>query len=152
MLGFVGWPFLVPTLAVSYLDPAASQGTRAAVSVVFLAFNQFAGVGIGEHPGYAFTGFWVLLVGLAMLDSEIFPRWLGGVRRVRTKKETASGRYHLSAGSDPAARRHRADGRGAIHREVHGLPIPPALFSEENHSPRSGKGKAHGESDKRTRP
>lgn len=79
MLGFVRWPFLVPTLAASYLDPAASDATRETISAVFLAFNQYAGLGIGEHLGYLFTALWGLLVGLAMLDSEIFTKWLGWI-------------------------------------------------------------------------
>jgi hypothetical protein len=79
MLGFVRWPFLVPALAASYLSPAASETTREMLRTAFLAFNQYAGVGIGEHLGYLFTAFWGLLVGLAMLRSRIFPRWLGWV-------------------------------------------------------------------------
>lgn len=79
MVGFVRWPFLVPVLAKAYLDPAASQATQQSVSVVFSAFNQYAGVGIGEHLGYIFTGLWSLLIGLAMLDSPIFPKWLGWI-------------------------------------------------------------------------
>ena len=77
MLGFVRWPFLVPALSAVYTDPVASQATRETITVVFLAFNQYAGVGIGEHLGYLFTASWGLLVGLAMLNSAIFPRWLG---------------------------------------------------------------------------
>ncbi|MEN4042606.1 MAG: DUF4386 domain-containing protein [Anaerolineaceae bacterium] len=79
MLGFVRWPFLVPALATSYLNPAASETTREMLRTAFLAFNQYAGVGIGEHLGYIFTAFWSLLVGLAMLGSHRFPRWLGWV-------------------------------------------------------------------------
>ncbi len=71
------WPFLVPALATSYVDPATTEAARETLRSVFLAFNQFAGVGIGEHLGYAFTGLWGLLVGLAMLDAKIFPKWLG---------------------------------------------------------------------------
>ena len=79
MLGFVRWSFLVPTMAASYMDPAAAHAARETYSAVFLAFNQYAGAGIGEHLGYAFTGLWGLLAGLAMLDSDIFPKWLGWV-------------------------------------------------------------------------
>lgn len=79
MLGFVRWPFLVPGLARSYLDPAASLASREAVSVVFSAFNQYAGVGVGEHLGYLFTALWSILIGLAMLASPIFPKWLGWI-------------------------------------------------------------------------
>lgn len=76
-LGLVRWPFLVPYLARAYLDPASSEATRDAVVVVFQAFNQYAGVAVGEHLGYLFTSGWTLLVGLAMLKSPTFKPWLG---------------------------------------------------------------------------
>ena len=55
-LGLVRWPFLVPYLADTYLDPASSAATRESVAVVFQAFNHYAGVAVGEHLGYLFTG------------------------------------------------------------------------------------------------
>ena len=76
-LGLVRWPFLVPYLADTYLDPASSGATRESVAVVFQAFNQYAGVGVGENLGYLFTGLWTALVALAMFGSPLpFGRWL----------------------------------------------------------------------------
>jgi hypothetical protein len=76
-LGLVRWPFLVPYLADTYLDPASSGATRESVAVVFQAFNQYAGVAVGEHLGYLFTGLWTALVALAMYGSQLpFRRWL----------------------------------------------------------------------------
>ena len=76
-LGLVRWPFLVPYLADTYLDPASSAATRESVAVVFQAFNQYAGVAVGEHLGYLFTGLWTALVALAMFGSPLpFRRWL----------------------------------------------------------------------------
>jgi len=76
-LGLVRWPFLVPYLADTYLDPASSGATRESVTVVFQAFNQYAGVAVGEHLGYLFTGLWTALVALAMFGSPLpFRRWL----------------------------------------------------------------------------
>src|SRR5215208_4050314 len=76
-LGLVRWPFLVPYLADTYLDPASSEATRESVAVVFQAFNQYAGVAVGEHLGYLFTGLWTALVALAMFGSALpFRRWL----------------------------------------------------------------------------
>jgi len=77
MLGFIRWPFLVPTLASTYLDPSTSKATRAAIEVTFSAFNQYAGVGVGEHLGYLFTALWTILVALAMPKSRHFSSWLG---------------------------------------------------------------------------
>jgi Domain of unknown function (DUF4386) len=76
-LGLVRWPFLVPYLADSYLDPTSSEATRAAAAVVFQAFNRYAGVAVGEHLGYLFTGLWTLLVARAMFESPLFRPWLG---------------------------------------------------------------------------
>jgi hypothetical protein len=77
-LGLVRWPFLVPYLADVYLDPASSGATRESVAVVFQAFNQYAGVGVGENLGYLFTGLWTALVALATFGSSLpFRRWLG---------------------------------------------------------------------------
>ncbi|MBI5839184.1 MAG: DUF4386 domain-containing protein [Chloroflexi bacterium] len=77
MLGFIRWPFLVPTLASAYLNPSTSEATRAAIEVTFTAFNQYAGVGIGEHLGYVFTSLWSILIGMAMFKSPRFAKRLG---------------------------------------------------------------------------
>jgi hypothetical protein len=77
-LGLVRWPFLVPYLADTYLDPASSEATRESVAVVFHAFNHYAGVGVGENLGYLFTSLWTVLVALAMFGSPLpFRTWLG---------------------------------------------------------------------------
>src|SRR5215203_408142 len=77
VLGLVRWPFLVPYLADVYLDPASSGATRESIAVVFQAFNQYAGVGVGENLGYLFTGLWTVLVALAMFASALpLKRWL----------------------------------------------------------------------------
>lgn len=77
-LGLVRWPFLVPYLADTYLDPASSEATRESVAVVFQTFNQYAGVGVGENLGYLFTALWTVLVALTMFGSGLpFKRWLG---------------------------------------------------------------------------
>ena len=76
-LGLVRWPFLVPYLADTYLDPASSEATREAVTVVFEAFNRYAGVAVGENLGYLFTALWTGFVALAMLGSALpVRRWL----------------------------------------------------------------------------
>ena len=76
-LGLARWPFLVPYLADSYTDPASSEATRQSVVVVFEAFNRYAGVAVGEHLGYLFTGLWTALVALAMFGSALpARRWL----------------------------------------------------------------------------
>lgn len=76
-LGLVRWPFVVPYLADTYIDPASSDATRESVVVVFEAFNRYAGVAVGENLGYLFTALWTALVALTMLDSALpYRRWL----------------------------------------------------------------------------
>jgi hypothetical protein len=76
-LGLARWPFAVPALARTYVDPASSPATREAAAVVFDTLNRYLGVAVGECLGYLFTGAWTLLVGAAMLRSSTFDDWLG---------------------------------------------------------------------------
>jgi hypothetical protein len=74
--GLARWPFLVPTLARKYDDPASNAATREATLVVFESFHTYLGVAIGECLGYLFTGAWTVLIGVAMLQSSAFAPWL----------------------------------------------------------------------------
>ena len=104
-LGLVRWPFLVPYLADVYLDPASSGATRESVAVVFQAFNQYAGVGVGENLGYLFTGLWTVLVALAMFGSSLpFRRWLGSPG---SRVGDRDNRRHVRAGRVRAGGGHR---------------------------------------------
>jgi hypothetical protein len=76
-LGFLRWPFLVPHLAAIYLDPASSVAQRETAALIFEAFHRYAGVAVGEHLGYLCTAAWTFLVGLALLRSAQFERWIG---------------------------------------------------------------------------
>jgi hypothetical protein len=78
-LGLIRWPFLVPYLA-RVADEAGPDTPRGqAVDVVFQAFNRYLGVAVGEHLGYAFTGIWSILAGVALIDSTVAPDWLSVV-------------------------------------------------------------------------
>ena len=76
-LGLIRWPFLVPYLARVTAEPDASPERREAVDVVFQSFNRYLGVAVGEHLGYAFTGTWTLLTGVALTQTDAAPSWLG---------------------------------------------------------------------------
>lgn len=76
-LGLIRWPFLVPTLAETYLNPATTSTTREATAVVFQAFNTYAGVAVGENMGYFFTGAWTILISLVILQTGLTKSWLG---------------------------------------------------------------------------
>lgn len=80
IFGLIRWPFLVPSLADIYTDPAASSATRESVAVTFQAFHRYDGVAIGEHLGYLFTSLWTLLLCLAITQTAVVNPlfgWLG---------------------------------------------------------------------------
>jgi hypothetical protein len=77
MVGLLRWVFVVPILARTFTDPAASAATKDAVLVAFQVIHQYGGVVMGEHLGQAFTILWMALVSLAMFKSNIFKPWLG---------------------------------------------------------------------------
>jgi len=79
-LGLVRWPFAVPELARRYVaapDGPEGDATRRTIEVVFAMLHRLLGVGIGEHLGYLFTGFWTLLVAGSILTTAVLPAWLG---------------------------------------------------------------------------
>jgi hypothetical protein len=76
-LGLVRWPFLVPYLARADAEPDASPARREAVDIVFQSFNRYLGVAVGEHLGYALTGAWSLLAGIALTQTVQVASWLG---------------------------------------------------------------------------
>ena len=75
-LGLARWPFLVPALARTYVNPDTTPASREATVVVFDSFNRYLGVGVGECLGYLLTGTWTVLVAIAMLQSSEFDAWL----------------------------------------------------------------------------
>lgn len=76
-LGIVRWLFLMPELAQAYVDPASSEDTRAAIEVVYDAFNAYAG-GVGELLGVGlFAGIWTILLSVALLRMGGMARILG---------------------------------------------------------------------------
>jgi hypothetical protein len=76
-LGIVRWFVLMPSLAETYLDPRASEATRASVSLVYEAFNDYAG-SVGEILGVQlFGGLFIGLVSVAMVRTEWLPSWIG---------------------------------------------------------------------------
>lgn len=74
-LGIARWLVLMPGLAAAFADPATPDAARAAIPVVFDAFNAYAG-GVGEVLGVGLlAGLWTVLLGVALLR-------LGGAARV----------------------------------------------------------------------
>lgn len=66
-LGITRWLFLMPGLATTYTDPAASGATQDAIVVVYEAFNAYAG-GVGELMGVGFfAAVWTIVISIAAL-------------------------------------------------------------------------------------
>ncbi len=78
LLGISRWLVMMPLLGQAYVDPGASEATRAAISVTYDAFNNYAG-GVGELVGVALlSGLWTLLVsGVLLRGGSLAPRWMG---------------------------------------------------------------------------
>ncbi|MGH8927053.1 MAG: DUF4386 domain-containing protein [Acidimicrobiia bacterium] len=77
MLGLLRWVYLVPALARAYADANLSADQREVHAVVFRAFHQYLGVGVGEHLGYLFTGTWSTMIGVGVIQGTALPTWLG---------------------------------------------------------------------------
>jgi hypothetical protein len=68
-LGISRWLFLMPSLAISFVDPATSEGSKAAIAAIYVAFNAYAG-GMGEVLGVGlFAGIWTILISSALIRS-----------------------------------------------------------------------------------
>lgn len=76
-IGLMRWVFVVPVLARLYVDPTATDATRAAVAVAYQAVHQYGGVVIGEQLGQLLLVGWTIGVGVAMLRSPLVKPWLG---------------------------------------------------------------------------
>lgn len=78
-LGLIRWPFLVPYLAREAESAAPDSARGEAVDVVFQSLNRYLGVAVGEHLGYLLTGAWSILTGVALIQTDAVPGWLGAI-------------------------------------------------------------------------
>ncbi len=76
-LGLIRWPFLVPYLAREAETTAPGSARHESIDIVFQSFNRYLGVGVGEHLGYALTGAWSVLAGVALTQTDAVPGWVG---------------------------------------------------------------------------
>ena len=76
-LGLVRWPFLVPYLAREATGAKPGSARQESIDVVFQSFGRYLRVGVGEHLGYAFTGAWSVLAGVALTQTDAVPSWVG---------------------------------------------------------------------------
>lgn len=75
-LGWIRWPFAVPGLAATYLDPATSEVDRAATASSYDLINSYAGGALGEHLGWLFQAAWGVGIAVLLVRSRIVPRRL----------------------------------------------------------------------------
>lgn len=76
-LGLIRWPFLVPYLAREADRAPADSPRGEAIDVVFQSFHRYLGVAVGEYLGYTLTGVWSILTGVALIQTDAVPSWLG---------------------------------------------------------------------------
>jgi Domain of unknown function (DUF4386) len=82
LMGWIRWPFAVPDLARSFLDPATSAAGREATASSYELINSYAGAGLGEHLGWLFQAGWGVGIAVLILRTGAASRGLaitGGV-------------------------------------------------------------------------
>jgi hypothetical protein len=78
-LGLIRWPFMVPYLSRIAADAKPGSSREEAVDVLFQAFHRYLGVAVGEYLGYTLTGVWSVFAGIALIQTDQVPCWLGVV-------------------------------------------------------------------------
>ncbi len=67
-IGLWRWVFVVPPLATTYTDPAATEAAKATAESTFSLINLYGGVAVGEHIGQLLTALFALLLSIALLS------------------------------------------------------------------------------------
>lgn len=70
-LGWIRWPIVVPGLAESWLDPATTPGTRAALEAAYETLNSYAGGALGEYLGWLFQALWAIGITVLLVRSRV---------------------------------------------------------------------------------
>jgi hypothetical protein len=79
LVGLARWPVLVPSLAATVADPAASAVDRASATEQFAWLNTVLGQGLGETCGYLLTAAWTVLILVALRRRFGVPRLFAAV-------------------------------------------------------------------------
>ncbi len=63
-LGLWRWVFVIPELARTHADPAATEAARLGAEQAFVILNLYGGVAVGEHMGQLLTATFVIMLSL----------------------------------------------------------------------------------------
>lgn len=74
ILGWIRWPFAVPALARTYLDPASTQSVRDGAATSYDLLNAYAGGALGEHLGWLFQAAWGIGIAVLLLRTTLVSR------------------------------------------------------------------------------
>ncbi len=75
-IGLLRWVLVVPALAASFADPAATAASSDAVLLVFDAVHRFGGMVVGEMVGQLLLAGWTGGAAWQLWRSRAVPRWL----------------------------------------------------------------------------
>lgn len=76
-LGLIRWPFLVPYLSRVAAETEPVSIRAETVEIVFQSFHRYLGVAVGEYLGYTLTGLWSIFAGVALIQTDQVPAFLG---------------------------------------------------------------------------
>src|SRR6185503_15912236 len=75
IIGLLRWVFVVPVIANKYVtsaDPVIKEIAKGS----FQTIHQFGGVLLGEHLGQLLTIAWTIMMSIAFIKLNLFPRWV----------------------------------------------------------------------------
>jgi hypothetical protein len=75
IIGLLRWVFVVPVIANNYVtanDPIIKEIAKSS----FQTIHQFGGVLLGEHIWQLFTIGWTIMISLAFIKLNLFPKWI----------------------------------------------------------------------------
>ncbi len=72
MLGFIVWSVVVPYLAATFFDPAASVATKDGAAVVYSSVSRLFGMGVGGYLSGLLFSAWLAGISIIQAKSAIF--------------------------------------------------------------------------------
>ncbi len=82
VIGISRWLLLATVLSSQYADPNVSATAKESLEIIFKAFDLYAGNGFGETFAPISHAIWLVILGVSMLKSNIFPKWMAYIQVV----------------------------------------------------------------------